>query len=352
MSNPQTRRRRAARAVAVAVLLVLGLPALAPAAPPPVDDDFKYFPPECDLLVVVHMDKAVASDPVRRVTKDIPDAAKGLEEMKKDIGVGLADIERLSMGVRAREDNALMVVRTNKAVKAADILATFRQKRFPSDKEHAYKEVKVGERTLYEADQPDLPSFCLIGDRTLLVAEVKVLKPALERGGKGEVPAGLRKGLAQVDQQATLYFVADLKHVVAEDPKALPGANDLPGGFNARTSLADTETLTGSLTLGETITGRMAALCKDEKAATALKADVDKGLAGLAGELKELADKNTRIPKDLVVLPGLVKTSAGGNAVRGEWSLKSDTVVTTIKALVTPANPPPPPGKEPAQPNP
>jgi hypothetical protein len=333
-------------------MLVLGLPALAPAAPPPIEDDFKYFSPDSDLLVVVHMDKAVASDPVRRITKDIPDAARGLEEMKKDIGVGLADIERLSLGVRAKEDNALLVVRTNKPVKAADVLATFRQKRFPSDKEHAYKEVKVGERTMYEADQPDQPSFCLIGDRTLLVAEVKVLKPALERGGKGEVPAGMRKGLAQVDQQATLYFVLDLKHIVADKPNALPGAEDFLGGFNARKSLADTETLTGSLTLAETITGRMTALCKDEKAAAALKADVDKGLAGIAEEFKKLADKDPRFPKQLLLLPGLVKTSTAGNAVRGEVSVKSDAVVTTIKAIFAPANPPPPPGKEAARPNP
>src|SRR5579884_2895500 len=102
MPTPQTWPRLAARAVAaVAVVLVLGLPAL---AAPPVEDDFKYFPPDSDLVAVMHMDRIIASEPVRKMTRDVPDFGKGLEEMKKQFGVAPADIERLGIGGRVKDE--------------------------------------------------------------------------------------------------------------------------------------------------------------------------------------------------------------------------------------------------------
>ena len=94
--------------------------------------------------------------------------------------------------------------------------------------------------------------------------------------------------------------------------------------------------------------GRVTAVGKDEKAAAAFKADLDKTLARLGEELKEEAAKDPQVPKELVGLPGMVKTSISGNAVRAELSIQPAAAGTILKFLTTDRSA----GKEPTAPKP
>jgi hypothetical protein len=335
---PTTRRRPAAAraaAAALAAALVLGLPALAPAAPP-VEDDFRFYRPDADVVFVVHMDKLVASEPAQKLRKDLKDFDKAMDEVRRGFGVAAADIERLSGGGRIQKDEGLFVVRTKKAVKAADIAAAMKEPRFEGDKGVTFKEVKVGKHTLYQPEPDARNSFCVLDDRTVLYGRSKDLQAALGRDGKAEPPAGLKKALEQADRNATVYFAADLKAIKADNPDALPP--DFPGGFSPRKALADADGLAGSMTAGPEVTFRVAAVCKDAKSAAALKEEADKGLAALGTHLKGLP----KVPKEIAALPGMAQTAAEGNVAKGTLTVKSDVAVLAFRALFEPGPAPPP----------
>src|SRR5579862_4224378 len=116
MLTTQT-RRRALRTAILAAALALALPALAPAAPPPLEDDLKYMPPDSDLILVLHMDRVVASPGVKQLRKDETRFDKTLDQVSRAFGVAAADIERVTAVGRVR-DAGVFVVRTGKAVKA------------------------------------------------------------------------------------------------------------------------------------------------------------------------------------------------------------------------------------------
>src|SRR5438067_1151794 len=101
---PTIRSRPAARAAAAALAaaLVLGLPALAPAAPP-VEDDFRFYPPDADLVFVVHMDKLVASELAQKLRKEFKDFDKAMGDVRREFGVAAADVERFAGGGRIKK---------------------------------------------------------------------------------------------------------------------------------------------------------------------------------------------------------------------------------------------------------
>src|SRR5258708_24776408 len=105
-----------------------------------------------------------------------------------------------------KKDEGLFVVRTKKAVKAADLVAAMKEPRFEGDKGVTFKEVAVGKRTLYQADPDSRFSFCVIDDRTVVYGRSKDLQAALGRDGKAEPPAGLKKAMEQADRNAAVYF--------------------------------------------------------------------------------------------------------------------------------------------------
>jgi hypothetical protein len=326
---------RTARAAVLAVFaLLLCLPGLAPAAPPPLEDDFRFYPPNADLVFVVHMDKFVASEAVQKLRKEYKDFDMGLDGFRKQYGLALTDVERFAAGGNLKT-TGLMVLRSRKAVKAADIVAALKEPRFEGDKGRTFKETPVGNLTLYEPTEFG-EAFCVVDANTVLFGQAKDLKAALERKGKAEAPPGLKKALTQVDRNATAYFALDARAALADDPNAFKGM-DFPGGFNAQKAIASTELVTGSATFGNDMTFRMTGVCKDEKTAAALKADVEKGIADFATFMK--GQKN--VPPELLPLPGMVKVTTEGNTVRGSLTLKNDLAVPVFKALFMPEIKPP-----------
>jgi hypothetical protein len=329
-------RRLGLTATLAAAVLALAQPGVAPAAPPPLADDFRFLPADADLLFAVHMDKLLASPPVQKLRKDIPEFDKGLDGFRKEYGVAAADVERFAGAGRVKA-GGLFVLRTKKAVKAADVLAAIKEPRFEGDKGTAYKETKVGKFTVFEPDKGWKMAVCVVDEHTLVAGEMKDVKPALERadkGGKGDVPAGLKKGRDRLGMGATAYFVADIQGVIKDDPKALPP--ELPGGVKPAEVLKDTEAVAGSLTIEADVNFRLVGLAKDAKAAAALKAESEKALANIAKMFKE----QPGVPKEIVAitddLPTKVKVATEGNAVVGTLSIKSDVAVEAFKAILVP----------------
>src|SRR5579884_12951 len=146
MLTTQT-RRLALRGAVLAAALALALPALGPAAPPPLADDLKYIPPDSDLLMVLHLDTIAASPAVKQLRKDQTRFDKVMVQVPREFGVAAADIECLTAVGRVM-DAGLFIVRTNKAVKAADVEAALKQPRFDGDKAVVtYKPAKIGDYT-------------------------------------------------------------------------------------------------------------------------------------------------------------------------------------------------------------
>src|SRR5579884_3971041 len=326
MPNPLTRRLAARAVAAVAAALVLGLPVV---AAPPVEDDFKYSPSGTGMVVVMHLDRVLASPVFKQLRKDDKDFDKSVDKLPEGLGVAAADVDRLTFF--PHQDESLLVIRPHKAVKAADVEANFKKPRFEGDKEATYKPVKAGAYTMYEPDMPSRPAFCLVDDRTLLIAEAKALKPVLERKAAPEMPAALRKGLAQVDQKAATYFVADHQTLDAFLASGfLAPEGKYPGGVDAKKMWAGTEVLTGSLSFGDReVAGAMAAACKDDKAAAALKGDSEKVRDGLIAKVKDIPGA----PPAVLTFLGMVKPEAAGAVTRGRMNIKNEDVVAIFKAV-------------------
>src|SRR5262249_44661963 len=133
---------------AVLAVVVLAVARPSAAAPPPLADDYRFWPPDSDILFVAHLDKLIASDPVKKLRKDIPEFDKGIEGFRIEFGVPITEVERMAASGRMK-GTGLTVLHVKKAVKAADVVAAHKEPRFEGDKGRTYKEEKVGKLTLY-----------------------------------------------------------------------------------------------------------------------------------------------------------------------------------------------------------
>jgi len=324
-----------AASAALAVVLGLGSASLQAAD---VAADFKLLPADSNLVAVIQMEKLLASDAFAKLRKAIPEIdkeGKGFDvEFRREFGFDIKALERMTIGGRV-QDQPVMVLRLKTPVKAADVAKVRAED--PRNKDVQFKEEKVGTHTLYVPSAEYRDAFCQLDDKTLLYGRAKTLKPLLEDAKNSGLGPVLQPVIKAADLKADVVLLMDLKDVTSKEKLDLPG-------LDVKKVIDSTTGAYLTVKVGPEVTVRGVALCKDAAAAEQVKKTADAGLGFFALAIKQGGDK---VPKELVDLPGKVKTSTNGSNAEATVTVKDDVAVAFIKSMMLggSAPQPPPPAK-------
>jgi hypothetical protein len=317
---------------ALLAALVL-VPCTAQSAAPAASEDFKVVPAEANLVIVLQMDKLVATDAYKKLLKEIPPIQNELEKkFRGEFGFDLSNVERMTVAGKVQTDG-MHVIRCKSALKPADIVKARAEPRFKDDKGMTFKEEKIGTRTLYVPSEDYAPAFYLLDDKTMVAGKAKYLKPMLEDPKKMGLPTSLQSAARTADMDATVVILLDPRSLTAGKQAAPPPFDAVHKAMEDMTGAAIT------VKVGPEVMVHGKASCKDAAAAEAAKKAADAGLMAVGAFLKQADMTGTKIPKEIIELPGKVKTSTKGDVAEATIAVKDDTAIAFLKALVIPQPP-------------
>jgi hypothetical protein len=326
---------------ALFTVAVLALAVPVQAAPAPSDEPVKidkYLPDDTGGVFVVDVKQILASKAFTKdVKKQIEDVLK-MEEVQmvlKDSGFDpLTDVDRVILAITPGNNEGMggpffVVEGRFDAAKLTSKMAEL-GKQFPN-----IKEVEIGKVKAYEIG-PGNGYFALVGKNTLVFATNKEeMTEAVEKaGGKRKTEfksKSLPKLIAKMDPKLAVSVACAGEMATSGSAMALPGG----GVVIMAHTLADEgiESVTGGITVGEDIKGKIHFTARDADTAAKLAAKFEAGIAqmhkGVAGE----ATRNKELGS-LVDLIKTIKPTANEQTITVEGKGGADAVVALIKAML------------------
>ncbi len=291
-----------------------------------LDDTYNYLPADTNLVFTVRMDQLLANAGFKKLRKEVPEIDKNFESgFRSEFGLEVGNVEQMTVGGPVKGQPTALF-RLMKPVKVESLLKAASQARFPGEKDHTFKEEKVGTFTMYVPDQEYRSAFCLQNNKTLLSGRVKELKPVLERTKKPELSPGLHAALRSADTRATILMAFDPKSMLQGETMPMVPGVDWNKGLDAVRG--------GRLTieLGENVVVRAVGVCKDDRAAS----ETRDGAVTLQQFLKTQVEKAPpgTLPKEILGLPAKVKLSTKDNLVEATLTATVEEGVAFFKAIV------------------
>ncbi len=312
-------------AVLAAALLAAGQ--AAPARGADAADAARYIPADASAVVVVQGDQLLASEGFKKLRKEIPMIDQEFTGgFKKEFGFELSNVDRLSMGVKAKEGRPVGVFQLKSPVKAETVLKAASAPLSDGGKGTTYKEEKVGTMTIYVPDMEYREALCFVNDKTILYGRMKELKAVLEADKKPVLSDGLQAAIKAADPKATVMVAFDVKAILsAEKPPPIPGVD-----FKAIVDSVNGGCFT--VTDGGTdVLFRGVAVCADAKAVLEAKTQAE-ALRKFVIEQMKMAPPG--VPKGVLDLPGKVKIATKGNLCEATLTVKVDDAIDLIKATI------------------
>jgi hypothetical protein len=289
-------------------------------------DELKFLPDKCVVVGSFKPAEFLDSGIWRDMKKEM--GGGGMldfeKQMEDKIGFAPKDIERVTMG--GSEDDAVVIVKTRKTVKASDVQKALKQ--LPKFGAAEFKESKVGSYTISKTEDDEGPAFCIVNSNLVVASEkAKSLEKILKRDKKVEFSSSFQKIVDKADFSKTLAFAVDLK---AAQGGGLNALNQFGGGgggmmMNPLTMLpggGDLEGIAGSIKASSGIDISMSGFFKDAKAAEAMKKKIDDGLDSARKAIKEAKGPAAAGAKDAADMINSIKISQSGNVVTGSLSIK------------------------------
>jgi hypothetical protein len=284
---------------------------------PAIKEEMTYFPNNTQVVISVRADQIRDSKLFKDLKADLGAIAmdKGSEALEGFIGIPLDNLNRVVAAGPANSgpnNDVVVVVRTNKPVKAADIITTI-QKRAPNID---YQETKVAGKSVYEPrprgggiSSPNAEGFCVVDSKLVVFGKVDTLKSVLNRGKAPELSDRMNSLLKSADfsKAVTLVAQSDTPKGVGSGFGNLFGPAGLPGGK----SQVEAEGAVGTLAVDKDLTLKLAMTFKDSKAAAEAKTKIENDIAEMKRTL--LTDS-----PDLLT----TKVTASGNTVNVEMTVK------------------------------
>jgi hypothetical protein len=342
----------------VAALLIVASAAQAAPAPdePAVKID-KYLPDDTGGVFVVDVKQILASKAFTKELKKQIEELLQIEQVQmvlKDTGFDpIKDIDRVVLAITPEVDGmsgSFLVVEGRFDAKKLEAKAADFGKQHP-----AIKEIDIGNAKAYEWRLPGQPAyfalyFALVDKGTFVFcASKQELTEAFEKaGGKRKTEfksKSLAKLIAKMDPKLAVNVACAGEMPTGGSAMFLPG-----GGFVRMTrTLADEgiESVTGGLTVGEDIKGKIHFAARDADTAKKLAAEFEEGLAEMHKHIAREAVRN----KDLGPVVEVVKTIKGTTneaTITMEGHGGAEAVQALIKAFLFEAGgaaPAPPAGK-------
>jgi hypothetical protein len=342
---------------ALFTVAVLALAVPVQAAPAPSDEPAKidkYLPDETGGVFVVDVKQILASKAFTKdVKKQIEDVLK-MEEVQmvlKDSGFDpLKDVDRIIWAFTSRTEVTgpfIFVVEGRFDAKKLEAKAEQLSTQFPG-----IKPIEIGKTKAYEMSLgPPEPAYVALVDKGVLVFAVSKqdLTEAIEKaGGKRKTEfksKNLAKLIAKMDPKLAVNVACAGEMPTGGSARSVPGGRVVCEIF----TLADQgiESVTGGLTVGEDIQGKVNFTAKDAEGAKKLAAEFEAGIAKATAELTKQAEVQKELAPLIDVFKSL-KVTTKEQTITIEGKGGADAVVATIKSWFTlrqsaPARVPPPP---------
>ncbi len=284
----------------------------------PIGEELAYMPSNCEYVAAVKLDQLVASGAFKQVENELPPQFKqamATADAEKEIGLALADIDRLVIGgPLSGRDEPVVAVRTKKPVKAEDMTAKVKGKSFASSKEGSY--------TIYEAPG-GRPAFCVVKKNLVLFGSGAALRVVLRRDKKPEMSANLSAAMKEMDfkQTVTMAFAPQNNTVTPPPPLGGRGGMPFPGAAMAGPPPgAEWGVLHAKVANDVSIT--VIVQCKSPADASKAKSDMDESMTKLR-----------QAPPPLKDLAGAIdiKSSVSGKKVTATIDIKVAPVIKVVK---------------------
>jgi hypothetical protein len=312
-----------------AALLLVALPARAPAGPASKSgDDFRFLPDNADLFAVIRVDELLASDAVKKLRKEIPEIDEGFREFesrfRRECGFDLSNVDRVTVGARLKGGSPIIVVRLKKPVDVKTVLKALEEAGSKFDKAIKFKEERVGPVTWYVSDKESGPeAVCFPNATTIVIGRANDLKPLLQRN-KGAVLSGVvRAAFKEADPRATILLAVDVKAGF----DALKPLLDFFQVRAERPEAADAVSLT--IKVADDFTLRGVVVCNDGTAAQKVRKQAEGFRTAALAKLKEAPPG--MYSKGILDLPTSVKLSTRGNLVETSVSLSAGLYIDALK---------------------
>jgi hypothetical protein len=339
-----TARAKPFRGVRQRAFLQVLLAAGALALPRPGFAEFpKYLPDGCNFIVAVNFAEMHDSPQYQKLRADIADFAPGESSFQEEVLIGLAPSIvaqiTLSSDLTAPGDGSgpLVSVRTRIPVSAAGIRAARKLPAYMKD--FSYREVKVGEKVIYEnsyawtegGQKMSRGAFAVVEDNLVLVGpNAEYLRKVMARGKSLELSPELQSAVRSTDFAKTLAYAIDLKAAVNET-FTREFTREIAPVFGGAIDIEFVKKLDG-LCFDATLTGpgavvRGSLIAKDAGTAGDVKKVVEAAQVAMSGMLRKLP----RAPKEVADAIDAVKFSVAGAKVSATGEVKAAALVQWIE---------------------
>jgi hypothetical protein len=299
----------------------------APAADPVKGGDaLKLLPADSAIVVVVRMDKLLASDGFKKLRKEVPMIDKEFEAgFKKEFSVEVSNVAQIAVGFAVNGLGPVSVLQLKNPVKMDAIMKTRTAPRFEGDKGRVYEERKVGPYSVHHLQDEFGDSLCLIDDKTLMVGYAGRVSNALQAGDQRGLSERLHAALKVTDATPVVTVAVDVPVTFVGEARTMP----IPGiDFEALIDAVSGITVTITET-GDNVAVRGVALCKDAKAAQAMKTQGEATRKFMID-----APPEAMIPKEVSELCRKSKIAGNGNLVEATITVKTEDAVAMIKRVI------------------
>jgi hypothetical protein len=277
-------------------------------APPPTGfaSDRLYLPDNCEAIVWTNFD-VIRDNPLygklhaigKRAGFDIEK-----EQAELDSAFPAAEQCTSTVGIKSVSKKLVVAVVTTRDRVTPDSLKTLIQKHHPR-KSLEFKERSVANRVLHESDGP---SFCIVGERTVLTGYPGTIHGVLRRNQPPELPAGLRSALAEIDFTKASFAMALDVTLLAELASYDPASERRHNLMKKETGFKSAAL---QITVGKTIDAKAVLFFSNFDAAEQLRAAAQRSLDFLVDDVKATNDSSLAAQ----ILDSVKVTRSGGKVL-------------------------------------
>lgn len=364
-SRDLSRRHPALVLVSVGMLLMLS-------STPALGEEIQYLPERPSLILSANVSGFLNSKICQELKNQFP-----LPELDREIekgatarlGVPLANVSRVlvcaTAGEKEQTHEIMFMVSTFKPVNAEEIKSA--RKGAAEQKLVTFKEVKVGNFTLYEETYKDVPdakekqqgvqeglSFCIVDPKLVVFGKVPELKKILERNKKPALSASMQAALNEADLTSPVALLIDVEGLPQWSRDA--AAKHLPKVVpDTAAVINSTKYIAVKFTEAGTINGSATIAYKDAKSAAGGKEMAEGLVKNIKASLNDvkLPPNMTEKLNAMRQILDAVKLTVADNQLQGTFSAEPTAVAQFLTFSVgTPpgVNPQPPKDKKPSPP--
>jgi hypothetical protein len=300
----------------------------------------KYFPNDTQAVASFRVDQATSSDFYKQIKDTLK---KGGEDQfneknaEKNFGVPLSDIERITVAGSFTDNKLMIMVRTKKSIKGADVKGNL---------SGSFKTSTINGTEIYENDDDLKESFCVVESNLVLLSPYKTLKAVIDRGKKPDLSDAMQAALKKADFSKTMAFAVNVKELVSKaggDKKGTNGPSQDPFGRlvdmfgkggppekQLEKFARKIESISGSLDLKTDLTLQIQVDCKDNVTAEDIRKLTEASLV----LLKLFGDDSEDYPKEIVEdVTTNIKVSSSGTSASASGTIKGAPIVAYAKKL-------------------